>query len=215
METAEAKSPNVKSAVSFFNSLSRQTSLEVRRVKIESSEVRVHSLIPRAKLRRAGSVTPDVEAKRIIDDFNRKISPYNTFKLRTDALDTDFFRTNLQHLLPDVVSREIRKRRRYQKPNKRCVETVSFGEEIRYRGFLPNMLSLVKFAERIWEHLGKYESSMEFTNRRSVSFTTYLQSTMLPLIGGNHVTKHLAFYGYPHNPPLHVLHNLAFYDYKF
>ncbi|EFA02111.2 hypothetical protein TcasGA2_TC007757 [Tribolium castaneum] len=122
MEDVEVKSPSVKSAVNFFNSLSKSSSIQV----VCHQQIRVSPLIPRPKLiiKRNGDLTPDVEAKNIIEEFNKKISPYNTFKLPVDALHSDFFKQNFEPLLPDVVAPEKKRRRNriYRKPAK----SVSF-----------------------------------------------------------------------------------------
>ncbi|RZC34388.1 hypothetical protein BDFB_009909 [Asbolus verrucosus] len=133
----EAKSPSVKSAVNFFNSLSRssaKSNLEVslkinteRHQEIHVSSIEVQKFIPRPKLVKKSSteneqLPPDVEAKKIIEDFNKKISPYNTFKLPVNAIHSDFFKQNLQQFLPDVVFPKKEKPRRnrvYRKPSKR------------------------------------------------------------------------------------------------
>ncbi|CAH0561513.1 unnamed protein product [Brassicogethes aeneus] len=46
-------------------------------------------------------IPPDLEAKLIIENFKKEISPYNTFKIPFDALDSDFFKQTLD-ILPET-----------------------------------------------------------------------------------------------------------------
>lgn len=138
MEEDEVKSPSVKSAVNFFNSLSKTSGKTVCKnfeVVCKIDTINVSSIIPRPKLiRRSGNgqLTPDVEARNIIEEFNKKISPYNTFKLPDDAIHSDFFKQNLEPLLPDVVSpgKKRRRNRIYKKPAKRCVIKCKRNEKL-------------------------------------------------------------------------------------
>ncbi|XP_060531788.1 protein sprint isoform X4 [Cylas formicarius] len=40
-------------------------------------------------------LTPDIEAKQIFEAFKKEVSPYNTFEIPVDALDSDFFKQTL------------------------------------------------------------------------------------------------------------------------
>lgn len=116
MESEPLKSPCVKSAVHFFNSLSRATSKNIEvnlriNAKVECKKT------PRPRFAR---LTPDVEAQKIIEDFNKKISPYNTFKLPLNAVESDFYKQNIETLLPDVVkSKPLKPKKKIYKTSKR------------------------------------------------------------------------------------------------
>lgn len=47
-------------------------------------------------------LTPDVEAKQIIEAFEKEITPYNTFEIPVNALDSEFFKQTL-NLVPDIT----------------------------------------------------------------------------------------------------------------
>lgn len=47
-------------------------------------------------------LTPDIEAKQIIEAFKKEITPYNTFEIPVNALDSDFFKQTL-NLVPDIT----------------------------------------------------------------------------------------------------------------
>lgn len=66
-----------------------------------SLEVEYNALLD-PLLNKDANLTPDIEAKKIVKDFKKKISPYNTFEIPFDALDSDFFKQTLE-LVPDVV----------------------------------------------------------------------------------------------------------------
>lgn len=119
MESEPLKSPSVKSAVHFFNSLSRSTSENIE-VKLKINAKIECKKIPRPRFAR---LTPDVEAQEIIRDFNKKISPYNTFKLPLNAVESDFFKQNIETLLPDVVrSKQFETKEKIYKSSKRYLD---------------------------------------------------------------------------------------------
>lgn len=120
MESEPVKSPSVKSAVHFFNSLSRATSKKNIEINFKINAKLECRKIPRPKLCR---LTPDVEAQKIIEDFNKKISPYNSFKLPLNAVQSEFYRQNIQTLLPDVVSsKQLKTKEKIDKSPKRYLD---------------------------------------------------------------------------------------------
>lgn len=67
-------------------------------------------------------LTPDLEARQIIEDFTKQISPYDTFKIPVDVIDCEFFQQTMQFLPPMHVERAAKKPWKlagdYRKPTK-------------------------------------------------------------------------------------------------
>lgn len=62
-------------------------------------------------------VPPDLEAKRILEDFERKISPYNTFTVSREDLNVDLFKQTFE-LFPEVRRSLRDKHRKNRKKGK-------------------------------------------------------------------------------------------------
>lgn len=122
MEPQQATSPsNVKSAVNFFNSLNRNHPTPSKTISITKKNNKTTPEKSRhiTNIEILDQLTPDLEAKRIIEDFSKQVSPYNTFKLPLDAIDSDFFKETVHQFLPDVISNQKKKIKRtgsYGKP---------------------------------------------------------------------------------------------------
>lgn len=56
-------------------------------------------------------MTPDIEAKKILEAFTREITPYNTFEIPVDALDSDFLKQTVTLANSEVDLSEVEVRR--------------------------------------------------------------------------------------------------------
>lgn len=73
-------------------------------------------------------LTPDAEAKQIMKIFKKEISPYNTFEIPFDAIDSDFFKQTLT-FVPEVggdvmktISSAVRTTNQYQMPRRKFLK---------------------------------------------------------------------------------------------